>query len=269
VHPELFRLGPLHVDSHVFFVGLGVLVATLVVVSEARRRAMWDDGMLIAIAGGLVGGALGMRASGLLRSVDPAENPNVWMAWQYGAKSVLGGLAGAYVGVLLAKRIGGVQVRTGDVFAPAVALGMAVGRIGCLLTEAPGRPTSLPWGVTLSAEQVERIPACLGCVPGAALHPSFAYEIAFHLAAFFALRWARDRVTAPGELLTVYLAAYAAFRFLVEFTRANETVALDLTRGQWFLLGVAPLLVWRVTLLWRRGDLDGLRGNRRSVTASR
>jgi prolipoprotein diacylglyceryl transferase len=110
-------------------------------------------------------------------------------AWEFGARSILGGLTGAYVGVLVAKRLIGYRVRTGDLFAPAVA----VGWIGCLLTEAPGRPTALPWGIHALAS----VP---GCVAGVAMHPSFAYEIVFPLAAFAALCWLRPRVHRPGAL---------------------------------------------------------------------
>jgi len=249
VHPVLVELGGVSVRSHEFFVGLGVALAALVVWLEARRRQLMSDGLLVAVAGGLIGGALGMRASGLVRSLDPAHNPSLATAWQDGAKSVLGGLTGAYVGVLVGKRLTGYRVRTGDVFAPAVALGMAVGRIGCLLTEPPGRPTSLPWGVRLSAEQIAAVQGCVGCRPGVPLHPSFAYEIAFHLVALAVLLALRSRIGVPGGLLTLYLAGYATFRFLVEFTRANETVALGLTRGQWFLLVVAPLIAGKVVRL--------------------
>jgi phosphatidylglycerol---prolipoprotein diacylglyceryl transferase len=251
VHPVLVELWGVSVGSHEFFVGLGTAVAALVLCREASRRGMWSDGLLIAIAGGVIGGALGMRAAGLVRSLDPAHNPGLVAAWQYGAKSILGGLTGAYAGVLVGKRIGGYRERTGDLFAPAVALGMAVGRIGCLLTEPPGRPTALPWGVRLSAEQIAAVPGCLGCRPGVPMHPSFGYEIVFQLAAFAALLWLRPRITVPGELLTVYLAGYAVFRFAVEFVRDNEVVAAGLTRGQWFLLAVLPLLGWRLVTLAR------------------
>jgi prolipoprotein diacylglyceryltransferase len=252
VHPVIAELGRVSVGSHEFFVALGVLVAAVVVWREARRRGLWDDGMLVAVTGALVGGAIGMRLAGLVRSLDPERNPPMALAWQYGVKSVLGGLAGAYVGVLVAKRLIGYRTRTGDVFAPAVALGMAIGRVGCLLTEAPGRATSLPWGVRMSAAQIAATPGCEKCVPGVPMHPSFVYEIAFHLLAFAALLWLRHRVSAPGELLTIYLAGYATFRFGVEFTRANEVVAAGLTRGQWFLLAVTPMLFWRVAVLARR-----------------
>src|SRR5699024_4855409 len=131
---------------------------------------------------------------------------------------------------------------------------MAIGRVACLLTEAPGRPTSLPWGIRAPAD----VPECPGCVADVAMHPSFAYEIVFQLAAFGALCWLRSRITMPGELLTVYLAGYAVFRFVVEFTRSNEVLAFGLTAPQCFLLLFAPLLVARLVRRYRRGVFDAL-----------
>lgn len=233
---------------HEIFVGLGVLAASVVFVREARRRGALNEHSLIAVTGALVGGAIGMRLAGWLDSLDLRD------LWLYGSRSILGGLTGAYAGVLVAKKVSGYKERTGDLFAPAVALGMAIGRIGCHLTEAPGRPTSLPWGVHAPATT----PECPGCLAGQAMHPSFIYEIVFQLAAFAALLWARDRLTRPGELFTLYLAGYAVFRFLVEFARANETLWLDLTGPQWFLVPGLALLALRLAYGLRRGYYDPL-----------
>ncbi|MEZ0359165.1 prolipoprotein diacylglyceryl transferase [Mycobacterium sp. SA01] len=246
--PE-WHVGPVAVPVHSLFVGLGVVTAMAVFMVEARRRGAVNDQSLVAVAGALVGGAIGMRLSGWARHLDFAANPTVARAWEYGSKSILGGLLGAYVGVLIAKRLGGYRGKTGDLFAPAVALGMAVGRIGCHLTEAPGRPTSLPWGVHAAATT----PECPGCLTGQAMHPSFVYEIAFQLAAFAALMWLRSRITRPGELFVIYVAAYAVFRFFIEFTRANQTVWLDLTRPQWFLLPSLAVVGVRMWYGYRRG----------------
>ena len=239
----------LTVPVHGTFIALGVLAATVVFFFEARRRGAVNEQSLVAVAGALVGGAVGMRLSGWAEHLDFASNPSLAQAWQFGSKSILGGLAGAYVGVLIAKRLGGHRGKTGDLFAPAVALGMAVGRIGCFLTEAPGRPTTMPWGVHAPAST----PECPACLTGQAMHPSFLYEIAFQLLAFVVLLWLRNRVTRPGELFVIYLAAYATFRFVVEFFRANELVWLNLTRPQWFLLVTLPILAVRLWLGYRRG----------------
>ncbi|MHC9291897.1 prolipoprotein diacylglyceryl transferase [Mycobacterium sp. LTG2003] len=245
----VWQVGPVTVPVHGLFVALGVLAAMLVFIAEARRRGAVNEQSVVAVAGALVGGAIGMRLSGWAQHLDFSANPSLAQAWQFGSRSILGGLLGAYVGVLVAKRLGGYRGKTGDLFAPAVALGMAVGRIGCHLTEAPGRPTTLPWGIHAPATT----PECPGCLAGQAMHPSFLYEIAFQLTAFAILLWLRNRISHPGELFVIYIAGYAAFRFLVEFVRANETVWLDLTRPQWFLLPSLLIIGFRLWYGHRHG----------------
>jgi phosphatidylglycerol---prolipoprotein diacylglyceryl transferase len=244
-------LGPL--PTHALFVALGVLAAAVVFGAEARRRGQTDERIVYVVLGALLGGAVFMRLGTWLQHVDLRENASLTEQWLYGNRSILGGLVGAWLGVHVAKRIVGYRSRTGDLFAPAVALGMAVGRIGCLLTELPGTPTGVRYGVVLPPEAAAR----LGAPPGVPLHPSFAYEIAFHVTAFAVLwLWLRHRPLPPGETLTLYLAGYGAFRFLVEFVRGNEVAWAGLTRPQLFLLVTVPLLVARIVWQVRRGAFD-------------
>ncbi len=238
------------VDTHGLFVGLGVLAAVIVFVSEARRRRHTDDRLLIVVTGALVGGALFMRLGTWLQHLDLRQNASLAEQWAYGNRSILSGLVGAWLGVHLAKRLCGYRLRTGDLFAPAVALGMGIGRVGCLLTELPGTPTGFSWGITLDRSDASR----LGADPGVQLHPSFAYEIAFHLAAFAVIWfWLRRRSLPPGESFVWYVAGYAVFRFLVEFVRGNEVVWHGLTRPQLFLAVVISLVVLRIVTQARSG----------------
>jgi len=222
--------------------------------SEARRRgADRDDRIWLVVGGALVGGALMMRLGTWLQHVDLRANASLTEQWLYGNRSVLGGLLGAYLGAHVAKRAVGYRQRTGDLFAPAVAAGMAVGRIGCLVTELPGTPTGAGWGVTLTVEQAARLQA----PAGVGLHPSFAYEIGFHAVAFVVLwGWLRHQPIAAGETLTLYVASYAVFRFLVEFVRGNEVVLSGLTRPQLFLALTIPLVLARVIYQARQGAYD-------------
>jgi phosphatidylglycerol---prolipoprotein diacylglyceryl transferase len=252
VYPTLGDLlgTELPVDTHGVFVMLGVLAAGLVFVAEARRRGQTDERILYVVMGALVGGAILMRLGTWLQHVDLRQNASLTEQWLYGNRSILGGLVGAWLGVHLAKRVTGYHVRTGDLFAPAVALGMAVGRVGCLLTERPGTPTSLPWGITLGDAAAAR----MGSPAGVPLHPSFAYEIAFHLLAFAAIWWwLRRRSLPPGEVFVWYVAAYGVFRFAVEVVRGNEVVWLGLTRPQLFLLATVPIVIARIAWQVRNG----------------
>jgi phosphatidylglycerol---prolipoprotein diacylglyceryl transferase len=256
MHPVLLTIGGHPAWTHDAFVALAVVVGLGVFLSEARRRAMWDERLVPVLVGVVVGGAIGARLAGVLDAATVDGAGALAWAWEQGGRSILGGLSGAYVGALVGKRVGGYTGRTGDLFAPAAAIGLAVGRIGCLLTEAPGRPTSLPWGVTVDPSVADTVPECPGCLTGAAMHPSFLYEIVFLLLLFVALLLLRDRIDAPGELFVVFLAAYAVFRFGVEFTRANPADLLGLTRSQVFILVLSPLLALRVVRSARRGHYD-------------
>ena len=242
--------GEVTIATHEFFVALGVTAALAVVAAQARHTGLTDERLLYVVTGALVGGAVFMRLGTWLQDVDLRDNASVVEHWAHGNRSVLGGLVGAWLGVHVAKRLIGYRSRTGDLFAPAVALGMGIGRTGCLLTEAPGTPNPLGFGPVLDPATAER----LGAVAGVALHPSFGYEMAFHLAAFAVLWWGlRDRLDAPGESLVLYLAAYGVFRFAVEFVRGNEVVWSGLTGPQVFLLMTVPLLLTRVVRQWRQG----------------
>jgi phosphatidylglycerol---prolipoprotein diacylglyceryl transferase len=242
------RLGPL--PTHELFVALGVLAAVVVFVVEARRRGRTEDQVVYVVLGALVGGAVFMRMGTWLQHLDLRDNATLAEQWLHGNRSILGGLFGAWLGVHVTKRLVGYRLRTGDLFAPAVALGMAVGRIGCFLTERPGTPTGTSYGIVLDHEQAARV----GAPAGVPLHPSFVYEIAFQLVAFCLLWfWLRHRVTAPGETLTFYLAGYGVFRFLVEFVRGNEVAWHGLTRPQLFLLVTVPLILARIAWQAHRG----------------
>lgn len=241
----------LSIGTHELFVALGVVVAMVVLgVQLVRTGAGRDERMLAIIAGALIGGAVFMRLGTWLQDVDLRANASLAEQWLYGNRSILGGLVGAWLGVHVAKRLTGYRTRTGDLFVPAVALGMAVGRVGCHLTELPGTPSSLGFGPVLDAATAER----LGAVAGVPLHPSLLYEVAFHLIALLAITWSLSGRRLPqGETFVLYIAGYALFRFFVEFVRGNEVVWWGLTRPQLFLAVAVPLVLARIAWQASRG----------------
>jgi prolipoprotein diacylglyceryl transferase len=251
--PTLFHIGRYPIGTHDFFVLLGILTATVMYFYEARRRQMLHEHTVWIAIGSLVCGAIAAKASTAWRYVIVAPDPSLWGMLAQGGKSILGGLAGAYIGAILTKRIIGYRERTGDLFAPSVALGMAIGRWGCFLTEQVGTPTTLPWGISLSRQIAEHVPNCPYCSSGVKMHPSFLYEIAFHALMFAVLWWLRTRIFVKGELLKIYLLAYAIFRFWVEFVRGNEVVWEGLTRSQLFLIPSILLLLFYFWRQWYRG----------------
>jgi phosphatidylglycerol:prolipoprotein diacylglycerol transferase len=240
--PVLFRVGRVSMPTHDFFVLLGTSAAFVLFLLEARRRHKLDQRLMIIAAGALLGGAIGAKVATAWEYLTHAPHPTAFGVIVYGGKTILGGLPGAYIGAIITKRFLRYREHTGDMFAPAVALGMAIGRVGCFLTEQIGTTTSLPWGIRVSPDIAARIPNCPQCATGLPMHPSFLYEILFQLAILGLLLWLRPRIHVPGELFKVYLFAYALFRFLVEFVRGNEVVLWGLTRPQLFLIPASLLL---------------------------
>jgi len=256
VHPIIGHVGRYAIPSHELFVFLGTVAAAVVFLRETRRRGLVDERLLWIIAGTLVCGAIGAKLATVWRYVALSGDHSLEGMLLRGGRSILGGLAGAYVGAVATKKLVGYERRTGDLFAPAVALGMAIGRIGCFLSEQVGTPTTLPWGLRFDDATLARIPNCPYCTPGVALHPSFLYEIAFHLVMFLVLMAvilseAKDRFRAKagkrprveGDLFKIYLLAYAVFRFFVEFVRGNVVVWHGLSGSQLFLIPSTMLLV--------------------------
>lgn len=262
MRPVLFGIGGVQVGTHDFFVLLGALAAAVPFFYEARRRGMLCDRLIFVAGFTFLAGVLGSKLSTVWEYLIATPHPTVLGMWIDGGRSILGGLAFAYAGALIAKRIVRYRASTGDLFAPAVALGMTVGRWGCFLTEPPGRPTNLPWGVTLTAQQASNTPGCPSYCASVRMHPSFLYEILFQGVMFAFLWWLRPRVRKPGELFKIYLLAYALFRFAVEFVRANTVVFAGLTRPQLFLIPSTVLLLayfaWSYVRVAREAHAAGL-----------
>ena len=250
--PTLHYLAPWlpPLGTHEFFVALGLAAAGIVFLIERRRRGVTDPRIPYLVLGALAGAALLSRLGTWAQHLDPTQNLSLIDQLAHGNASMLSALVGAWLGVHVAKRIVRYPDRTGDLFAPAVALAMCIGRIGCLLTERPGTPTGQGWGIVLTPDAAARV----GSPAGVPLHPSFVYEIAFHAAAFALLWfWLRHRPIAAGETLTLYIAAYGLFRFFVEFVRGNEIAWAGFTRPQLFLMVTIPILLVRIAVMARRG----------------
>lgn len=130
-----------------------------------------------------------------------------------GGKTIVGGLLGGWIAVELAKRRLGIRRRTGDVYAVPLAVGIAVGRLGCFLAGpadgTAGLPTDLAWGVAVG--------------DGVARHPVALLEAAFLFALAAALAGWTPRV--EGDRFRAFLAAYLGFRVGVDFLKPIEPVA--------------------------------------------
>jgi prolipoprotein diacylglyceryltransferase len=242
--PVLARFGPISIGTHDFFTIVGLLAGFALYYRALRRdRILGPQITLISIAA-VLGGALGARLITSWEILDDVTAANLPLTYvlTHGPKSILGGLAGGYLAIVLTKRVLGYRLSTGDYYAAAIPLALAIGRVGCFLSELPlGTPTSLPWGMTVSPEAAATFLRCPGC--GGPMHPSMLYEIGFHLAAFALIIRRGPLLPVRGDTLKAYLLAYGVFRFSIEFIRGNEVQWAGLTGPQLVLLPLTGLLV--------------------------
>jgi phosphatidylglycerol---prolipoprotein diacylglyceryl transferase len=151
-----------------------IMVAAIVVMSlllrrtQARLPLAWWEKLGIGV-GGFCGAMIGAKLPFALADWNGLVSGASWLA---DGKTILCGIVGGYIGVELAKWTLDVRVKTGDTFAVPVAVGVAIGRVGCFAAGCCyGTATSLPWGVRFA-----RAGDLL------ARHPTQLYEAAFHLA---------------------------------------------------------------------------------------
>lgn len=227
MHPIL-RLGEWAVESYALFFVLGWLTGGVVFVIEVRRRGWPIEKLLFAMVGCIFGGILGALVAGSL-FFDWPEVVSRLSARDFIGKSVVGGIAGGFLGVEVAKKLVGYPHSTGDAFALAIPLGHAVGRIGCFLGGCCyGCPSELPWAVSYPAgtpvhqTQIARAQIPAELLTSLPVHPTPLYEIGFDLLLFGLLFVLRDRLQTRGNLFRVYLLGYATFRFGLEFFRADS-----------------------------------------------
>ena len=220
-------VGPLH--PHLLFEVAGYFVGFRLYLAARRRAgdALGDATRWWVIAAAIGGAWLGGLV--VYWAADPALTAAHWRdpAYLWGGKTIVGALAGGLWAVEATKRALGITRATGDLFAVPLAVGIAIGRIGCFLTglsdRTQGLPTSLPWGVDFG--------------DGVPRHPAPLYEAGFLLVLAAWLAWRGGRPHTEGALFRGFLLAYMAFRLGADFLKPGVPLA-GLTAIQWTCVAV-------------------------------
>ena len=133
-------------------------------------------------------------------------------------------------------------LKSADAFAPGIALGHGIGRLGCFSAGCCwGVECHLPWAVTFRNPVANDL---VGVPLGRALHPTQLYEAFAEFAIFGFLYWQFHKPHAKGAIISLYLMTYSAARFVVEFFRYHEQGNLlggPLDTSQWISLGLFAL----------------------------
>ena len=229
-YPLVFNIGPIEITGYGLMMMVGFLTGGWAIQRELRRRGLNEEYASDIVVAAVIGGIIGAKLWYVVLTQDPgALVSRSGLVW-YGG--FIGGTAAVYLNGLRKR----VPTRiTCDLVAPALAVGYALGRVGCFLVQDDyGTPTSLPWGMKfpeglppstalrLNSDYGVPIPDGVNPLEVLAVHPTQLYEVAAMLVAFWALWRLRTHVRAAGWLFGAYLLFAGTERFLIEFIRAKD-----------------------------------------------
>lgn len=224
MHPILFRAGSFQMPTFGVILVIALLSAVFVVMRLGKREGM-DTGRLFDFSTWLI--VVALSGSKVLLVITDWrsywENPAQLVSWElFQAAGVF------YGGFIAAVLFAGWYTRSHkmplwkvfDVYAPAIALGQAIGRVGCFVAgDDYGKATNFPLHVVFT----NPLAHSLGGVPlNVPVHPVQLYESAAALAIFGFLLWRFRRKAYDGQIFVLYLSLYAVVRFFLEFLRGDE-----------------------------------------------
>jgi phosphatidylglycerol---prolipoprotein diacylglyceryl transferase len=154
------------------------------------------------------------------------------------------------------------------VFAPGIALGHVIGRIGCVFAGCCfGRPTDVPWAITFHNEYAQQN---VGTPLGVPLHPTQLYEAGAELLILAILLVTEKRGRPfPGRTFWSYILFYGVSRFIIEFYRGDARGMVgDFSTSQFVSLIIVPLSIIMLVVLGRRAGGPAPAANARRARAA-
>lgn len=255
--PNDITIGPVTVHMYGVMIAFGLLAAVVVSNYRAKKRGMSEDTIYNILWVSIVGALLGTRILYYLTVLpDIVKEPSI--LWNFSNGYVVyGGVIGGVLANCIHFRIKKQEfLPYFDLVIPQVALGQAIGRIGCFFAGCCyGRETDLPIGFTYHTSQY--------APTGVPLLPTQLISCAGDLLIFGVLLLYANRKVAKGTVGAMYMMLYSVGRFLIEFLRGDEERGSmgALSVSQWISIVtfVAGILLYFV---FRARDS---RGNRETV----
>jgi phosphatidylglycerol---prolipoprotein diacylglyceryl transferase len=221
VFPRLFHIGNFNLPTYGFLVSLGVLVGLWISVRNSEKEGInpdyaWNFGIVIVLSGILGAKILYIINDWSTYAAHPKEIFSLSTLQAGGVFS--GGLIAALIAAIwYIRRHHMPALTTCDAFAPGLALGHAIGRLGCFAAGCCyGKPTTHFWGVTFTNPLAASL---VGTPLNVPLEPTQLFESAVELANFFILMWVLKRRKFEGQVFGLYLMLYGVARYFLEFIR--------------------------------------------------
>jgi phosphatidylglycerol---prolipoprotein diacylglyceryl transferase len=221
VFPRLFHIGNFSLPAYGLLVSIGVLLGIWISVRNSEKQGInpedaWNLGILVVLFGILGAKILYIVNDWSYYTSHPGE------IFSLGTLQAGGVFSGGLLAALIAaawymRRHNMPALGTCDAFSPGLALGHAIGRVGCFAAGCCyGKPTEHFWGVTFTNPLAH---AWVGTPLGVPLEPTQLFESAVELVNFFVLMWMLKRKKFDGQVFGAYLFLYGVARYFLEFIR--------------------------------------------------
>ncbi len=219
--PRLFTIGSFSLPTYGALVAIAFLTALWLTSRFAKERGVSSEKVVnLGVYCALVG-MLGAKI--LMIALDPEYRVHPGAIFTRETLQSAGIFYGGFIAALLfaffyMKRQGLPVLSTADLFAPGVAIGHGIGRLGCFAAGCCwGKPASLPWSVTFTDKN-----NTTGVPLGEPLHPTQLYEAAAEAIICLVLIQLLKRKLHEGSVIGAYLLLYGMVRFGVEFLRVHD-----------------------------------------------
>jgi phosphatidylglycerol:prolipoprotein diacylglycerol transferase len=252
------ELGPLTLRTFGLFVALGVLVGAWLAARYVERFGIDRDETYRVATWMVLAGIIGSRLTWAATHTDAIDNPiDVIAIWEGGIQFSGGFIAALIVGLPFFRRWTRLQRwRVLDGYALGLAIGLALGRVGCYsVGEHFGRTSDFFLATRFDGGEVRE--PTLGDVPlvvGTTFHNTALYELLYLLVLFAGLSFMvwrarrRDRELAPGTLVGTFVLFYGVARLASDALRVNDERVASLTGAQWMCAVMIPAGAW---ILWK------------------
>jgi phosphatidylglycerol:prolipoprotein diacylglycerol transferase len=221
LHPELLHIGRFVIPTYGVLAAAGLIIGLYICVRYAKREGLneeqcWNMGV-ISIFAGIAGAKL------LFIVFSWSETTDHWrQVFSFNMLQTGGVWYGGLIGAVTAGTIYTIWHRwpvltTADAYAPGIAFGHSLGRLGCLAAGCCyGKPTDASWGIVFHNPIANRL---TGTPLNVRLHPTQIYEWAAEFAIFLLLVWMYKRRSFHGQIAATYLFLFGIARFVIEFWR--------------------------------------------------
>jgi phosphatidylglycerol:prolipoprotein diacylglycerol transferase len=220
MHPVLFSLGKFRVFSYGLFIALAFLISIsylLHSIKKSKIKIISQDELSSLVIYILVFGVIGSRVLFVLMNLNEffLHPLDIFKLWQ-GGLVYYGGFVSVIIFIIIYAKTKKINLfRIADFFAPALALGHAIGRIGCFFAGCCyGKESNLPWAIVFNNKDSL-------AVTGVHLHPTQLYESFGNFLLFVLLYFYSKKEHKTGMLLAIYFIGYAILRFTIECFRGD------------------------------------------------